>query len=136
MADEVIANLPAETRWAILPEWFPANNRSLMAILQQHLCHECSKKFQTESKDSTPESLMAAIESCCSHFPGFINEKLPVLEGVFRFFLSNGNTPVTIEELSEQISHTRGGSAYRYSPEALLRVLKADKYYGIQEIPG
>jgi hypothetical protein len=136
VAEEVNADLPVKTRWAIVPEWFSLNNRSITAILQQYLCHECSKKFQTEGKESTPESLMAAIGSCCSHFPGFINEKLPVLEGVFRFFLTNGNTPVTIEELSEQINYTRGGSAYRYSPEALLRVLKADEYYGIQEIPG
>lgn len=136
MADEVTADLPVKARWAIIPEWFPLNNRSLTAILQQHLCHECSRKFQTEGKGSTPESLMAAINSCCSHFPGFINENLPVLEGVFRLFLTNGNTPVTIEELSEQINLTHGGNAYRYSPEALLRVLKADEYYGIQEMPG
>jgi len=135
MTEEVTVNLPAKTRWAIATDWFPLNNRSITAILKNYLCPECAKKFQSEDKKSTPELLMAAINNCCSRSPGFINEKLPVLEGIFRFFLTNGNTPATIEELGDQISRIRGGNAYQNSPEALLRVLKSDMYYGLQEIP-
>ena len=135
MAEEVTIDSSAMTRWAIAPEWFPRNNRSITAILRNYLCPECSKKLLTQGKGSTPESLMSAINNCCSRSPGFITEKLPILEAVFRFFLTNGNTPLTIDELNEQINRIYGGDAYRYSPEALLHILKADIYYGLQEIP-
>jgi hypothetical protein len=134
MAEEVSSELPVERRWAITPNWFSVNNRSMTAILENCLCQECNKKIHSEGKQSTPESLMEAILNCCSHSPGFINEKMPVLEAIFRFFLTNGNTPVTIEELIEQINRLKGGNAYYNSPEALLRILKADIYYGLQEI--
>ena len=134
MAEEVTINSPAKTRWAIAPEWFPQNNRSITAILGKYLCPECSRKLLIQGKKSTPESLMSAIHNCCSRSPGFITEKLPILEAVFRFFLTNGITPLTIDELDEQINRIHGGNAYRYSPEALIHILKADVYYGLQEI--
>jgi len=64
-----------------------------------------------------------------------MNDKLPVLEEIFRFFLTNGNSPVTIEELGEQMNRICGGNAYHNSPATLLRVLRTDMYYGLQEIP-
>ena len=135
MAEEVTTDLPIKTRWAIALEWFPRNNRSITAILTGYLCPECSSKLLTIGKKSTPESLMSAINTCCSQSPGFITERLPILEAVFRFYLTNGNTPLTIDELDEQINRIHGGNAYRYSPEALLHIMKADMYYGLQEIP-
>lgn len=135
MAEEIPSELPVEIRWAIAPGWFSANNRSMTAILESYLCQECAKKIRAEgNRNTTAEFLMEVIGNCCSHSPGFINEKMPVLEAIFRFFLTNGNKPVTIVELVEQINKTRGGNAYYNSAEALLRVLKADVYYGLQEI--
>lgn len=135
VAEAVKADLPVKTRWAIAPDWFPLNHRSITTILQSYLCPECAKKFHSEDKKCTPESLIATINNCCSHSPGFMNDKLPVLEEIFRFFLTNGNSPVTIEELGEQMNRICGGNAYHNSPATLLRVLRTDMYYGLQEIP-
>jgi hypothetical protein len=133
MTKEETADSPMKSRWAISSDWFTRNNRSITALLENYLCPECARKFTAGEKESSSESLMDTVNSCCSHLPGFINEKTPLLEGMFRFFLSNGNTPVTIEELSEHLNRIRGGNAYLNSPETLLRLLKADMYYGLQE---
>ena len=77
----------------------------------------------------------ARVESCCSQIPDFINEKLPILESAFRLFLRNGNRPMTLQELSSELGRVRYGEFYRISPEALLRILKNDRFSGPQEIP-
>ena len=76
---------------------------------------------------------MSTIHNCCSHNPDFINDRLPILEGAFRLFLANGNQPLDLEELGNQLSERRGGDPYRTSPETLNRILKNDRYYGLQE---
>jgi hypothetical protein len=114
-------------------DWFQQNNRSISILLQTYLCPKCAKRLSAKRKDNSPESLMTAIKDCCSHAPGFINDRLPVLESVFRFFLANGNQPLELEELGKQLSELRGGDPYRTSPETLSRLLKNDRYYGLHE---
>jgi len=123
-----------KTHWAIALEWFPENNRSLSALIKNYLCPECTKKFNKEGKETPPESLIATIQSCCSQSPKFINERLPILEGIFRLFLRNGNQALDLNQLSYELGQLRGGDTYRTSPEVLLRILKSDRYYGLQEI--
>ena len=134
MAKEKTTAEPTITRWAIALDWFHENNRSISAIIKDYLCPRCAKQLSAEGKEASTESLMSAIQGCCSQSPGFINDRLPILGGVFRLFLSNGNSPLAVDELGEQLSQLRGGDAYRNSPETLLRLLKSDRYYGLQEI--
>ena len=134
MAKEKTSAEPKITRWAIALDWFHENNRSISAIIKDYLCPRCAKQLSAEGKEASTESLMSAIQGCCSQSPGFINDRLPILEGVFRFFLRNGNSPLAVDELGEQLAQLRGGDAYRNSPDTLLRLLKSDRYYGLQEI--
>ena len=122
------------TRWAIALEWFPQNNRSITVLIQDYLCPECASKLNKKGKEVTPEKLIATIQNCCSQTPNFINERLSILEGIFRLFVRNGNKALSLEELSQELGELRGGSTYRTSPETLLRMLKSDRYYGLQEI--
>jgi hypothetical protein len=110
------------------------NNRSIQALIQGYLCPKCAQKLKADKKYSSPDALMAAIQTCCSRTPGFINDRLPILESVFRLFLSNGNQSLNLEELGKQLSILRGGDAYRTLPETLSRLLKSDRYYGLQEV--
>jgi hypothetical protein len=135
MTEEETIEMPAKTQWAISPDWLQQNNRSIVTLLKNYLCPECVRRFDTEGKESSYESLLTTIYDCCSHSKDFLSDKLPVLESIFRFFLSNRNTPVTTEELAEQLEHLHGGNAYHNSPEVLLRILRADIYYGVRELP-
>ena len=134
MAEEKSSDKQANTRWAIALDWFQVNNRSISALTENYLCSKCAKQFNVKGKETSPDALISTIQNCCSHSPDFISSKLPVLECIFRLYLSNGNHPLAIEELADELSRSRGGDAYRSSPETLRRVLKSDRYYGLQEI--
>ena len=133
MAKEITADIPT-TRWAIAQDWFDENNRSISDMLKGCLCSKCADKLCSGEKVSPPKTMIEAIQNCCSQSHGFINERTPLYESIFRFFLRNGNNPVTVQELSEQLSLINSGNTYRNSPEILLRILKSDRYYGLQEI--
>jgi hypothetical protein len=126
---------PAEACWAIALDWFPLNHRSVSVLVKDYLCPDCARRLSTKTEPAL-KALFASIESCCSQTPDFINDKLPILESVFRLFLRNGNRPMTLQELSSELGQVRFGDVYRTSPEALLRILKSDRFYGLQEIPG
>lgn len=123
-----------KTRWAIAMEWFQQNDRSISALIQNYLCAKCVKKLNAKGKESSPDVLIATVRGCCSHAPDFIHDRLPIMESVFRVFLANGNQPLDLEELGKQLSELRGGDSYRTSPEILFRLLKHDRYYGLQEV--
>ena len=133
MDKEEINTEQPNTYWAIALDWFQQNDRSISALIQDYLCPKCAKQLSAEGKENPPDALLATIRDCCSHVPDFITDRLPILESVFRLFLANGNQPLELEELGNQLSELRGGDIYRASPEILLRLLKNDRYYGLQE---
>lgn len=135
MDNEEINTEQPKIRWAIALDWFQQNNRSISALIQNYLCPKCANQLSAEKKGNSPEALMSTIQKCCSHTPDFIHDRLPILEGAFRLFLANGNQPLDLEELGNQLSERRGGDPYRTSPETLTRLLKNDRYYGLQEVP-
>jgi hypothetical protein len=104
-------------------------------LVQGYLCAECRKKLTAEGKEVPAEELLSRIRDCCSHTPGFITERLPILESIFRLLLALGNQPLSLEELGRQLSEWRSGDTYRTSPEILSRLLKNEQYYGLREAP-
>ncbi len=130
--EDISTELP-ETYWSIDLDWFQRNNRSISVLIWNYLCPNCAKQFSAGDKGDSPDLLMAAVRDCCSHAPGFISDRLPILESIFRFFLSNGNQPVGLRELESQLNSLRGGDSYRTSPEVLSRLLQNDCYYGLQK---
>ncbi len=133
MDKEEISTEQPKIRWAIALDWFQQNNRSISALIQNSLCLKCAKQLSAEGKESSPDVLMSTIQDCCSHTPDFINDRLPILESIFRLFLANGNQPLDLEEMGKQLSELRSGDSYRTSPEILSRLLKNDRFYGLQE---
>ncbi len=123
-----------KTHWAIALDWFTENNRSVSVLIKDYLCRECALKVKDAKKEPTPEALITTVHKCCAQSPDFINERLPILESIFRFFLRNGNKAIELEELGRELSQLRDGDTYHTSPEALIRILKTDRYYGLQEV--
>ena len=123
-----------ETSWAIDPDWFEANSRSLLALVKSSLCSKCRKRLDSGGKWGSLDDLMTAVRECCSREPDYINGTLPIMESVFRLFLANGNQALDIIELGRQLSERRGVDTYRTSVEILSRLLKYDEYYGIRPV--
>jgi hypothetical protein len=134
MEKEEKATERAKTYWSIALGWFTQHDRSVSVLIKDYLCKDCAKKINESKKETTPEALIATVQKCCAKSPDFINERLPILESVFRFFLLNGNQAVELEELGKELGQLRDGDSYHTSPEALIRLLKTDRYYGIQEV--
>ncbi|MFC1907648.1 hypothetical protein ACFLW8_06145 [Chloroflexota bacterium] len=133
---EELINEEASQHWFLDIDWYQQNNRSLFTLAQHCLCYNCRERLEvSESNDSTPE-LLAAIKGCCSQDPDFITSRLPILESVFRLILANGNCPLELEELGNQLRERLGGDTYRTSPEMLSRLLDNDRYYGLRRVGG
>ena len=120
-------------RWFIDLDWYQQNNRSFFVLAQSCLCPKCHERLK-EGEVSAVD-LLTATRDCCSKAPGFITDKLPVLESIFRLFLANGNQPLDLEEMGEQLMEWRGRNAYRTSTEVLSRLLKSDRRYGLRQAP-
>jgi hypothetical protein len=119
-------------RWFIDLDWLEQNNRSFLALAQGCLCPKCTERLKKGKKQFLPAEFPPHIKGCCAKAPGFITERMPILESVFRLFLANGNQPLNLEELNQQLSQWRGG--YRTSVEVLSRLLRYDQYYGLRPV--
>ncbi len=122
-------------RWFIDLDWLEQNNRSFLALAQGCLCPKCLGRLEGGKKQFSPADLLANIRDCCSKTPEFFIDRPPILERVFRIFLANGNQPLGLEELSEQLAERRGGAPQRTSTEVLFRLLGNERYYGLRQVP-
>lgn len=122
-----------EPRWFIDLDWYQSNHRSFSTLAGRCLCANCRERLQVERGEIPAGEILTAIRDCCSQEPGFITGELPVLESIFRLFLANGNQPLELEELGQQLSEWRTGTFYRTSVEVLSRLLKSDQHYGLRQ---
>ncbi len=130
MSEEVTTQ--SETQWAIDLNWLKTNGRSFSILARDTLCAKCRKKLKADTIEAKASDLLKAIQNCCSKSPDFITPSLPFQESIFRIFLANGNKPLTLGELGEQLSQWRGIDTFRSSPAVLSRLMKSDQYYGIK----
>ncbi len=121
-------------RWFIDLDWYQWNKRSFFALARGRLCPECRERLKMGEAEISAADLLSTVRDCCSKTPGFITRELPILESVFRLFLANGNQPLDIEELGEQLSEWRGGDTYCTSAEILSRLLNSDEHYGLRQV--
>ena len=126
------ATTPSETRWAIDLNWLKTNKRSFSTLAGDKLCAKCRKKLKAETGEVKPAELLKTIQSCCSKNNDFITPGLPFQESIFRVFLANGNKPMTLEELGQQLVHRRGADTSRTTVTFLSRMIQNDDYYGIK----
>lgn len=106
----------ADTPFHIDREWWQEEGRDFRVELRAHLCDEHREVYtygyDTEIidwiDDQTGEvrqvdGLQHVIREHCSQEPGYIGEEISLVDAVFRVFLTNGNQPLTPDELSDII---------------------------------
>lgn len=130
MSEEVTTQ--SEAKWAIDLNWLKTNGRSFSILTRDTLCAKCRKKLKADIIEVKAADLLKAIQNCCSQSPDFITPSLPFQESIFRVFLANGNKPLTLGELGEQLIQRRGVDTYRASVAFLSRLMTNDQYYGIK----
>ena len=121
-----------KSSWSIDLEWIQSSNRSFSAMTHHCLCERCRERLRIEEEEVPADEILAAINNCCSKEPNFITAGLPVFESIFRIFLANGNQPLNLKELDEQLVEWRAGNPYHASIDVLSRLLENDRYYGLR----
>jgi len=122
-----------DTPFHIDYEWWERQGLHISVELRAHLCQEhravFSEHFDTEKIDwidqktgevTQVDGLQHVLQIHCSKQPDYINERLSLIDTVFRVFLANGNTPLSCKEL---------GSITGHLPEKILRTLAGRRVY-------
>jgi len=102
-----------QTRFHIDFDWWQKNDRDWHVYLQGFLCEEHRSQFRDlESSGMVdwidPETaevqrvdgLQHVLISHCANQPEFKSQQMPLVDTVFRIFLTNGNTPMSPEDLA------------------------------------
>jgi hypothetical protein len=105
-----------QTRFHIDFDWWRQSDRNWRVYLRNFLCQEHQETFSTINTNEEvdwvdPETaevqrvdgLQHILITHCAQQPAFITQQTTLVDSVFRLFLSNGNTPLTPEELAEQL---------------------------------
>jgi hypothetical protein len=112
--------------------WYQEQGRSFAALATSRLCLVSRKKEKSKS-DTT---LLRAIKQCCSKRDGFITPTMPLLEMVFRLLLANGNQPLGLDQIQEQLQKYLGDTSVKdISLPRLKRIIENDRYYGLKQAP-
>ena len=120
-------------RYFIDLDWYQQQERSFATLALSRLCPTSRKKEKTKSE----AVLLRTIRQCCSKRDGFITPNMPLLEMIFRLLLANGNQPLELEQMQEQLQKWLGDSsnARDLSVPKLKRMLGNDQYYGLRPAP-
>lgn len=98
-------------------EWWQANDNNWHVALESLLCPEHQATFaelpegqmidwvDPETAEVRPlDGLQNTLLAHCAKQPGFLDEHTALVEAVFRMLLTNGNTPLSVEELGQQLN--------------------------------
>ena len=121
-----------QTRYFVDLNWYQEQGRSFAILAASRLCPTSRKK----EKSKAEATLMRTIKQCCSKREGFISSNMPLLEMVFRIFLANGNQPLKLGQIQEQLQKLGDISSTRdLSIPRLKRIIDNDQYYGLRPVP-
>jgi hypothetical protein len=106
----------AQTPFHIDFDWWKQNERDWQVFLRSLLCAEHQESFaDVEAGDlidwvdpetaevKAVDGVQNALMTHCALLPEFLPERTALVEAVFRTFLSNGNAPLSAEELSARL---------------------------------
>jgi len=105
-----------QTNFHVDFDWWKQNENDWHVHLRSLLCAEHREKLvdmptgtmidfidPETGEISLMDGLQQVILAHCARQPDFVTGQTQLVEAVFRIFLSNGNTPLTIMELSERL---------------------------------
>lgn len=130
-----------DTPFRIDFDWWKKNDRNWRVFLRSFLCDEHQLLFEKLDNDEVVDwidpktaevtqvdGLQHILITHCAKQSDFLNANMTLVDSVFRVLLSNGNQPMTAEEL---------GSVLNRPAQTILRTLSGVRVYkGIRPILG
>ncbi len=142
------------TRYHIDTTWFDNSSLSFVDIVQARMCESCRERLGEEVEDRQPvfdrttgkmtfevrrvaygSNPIRVIRDCCSRKKNFIIPDMATLEAIFRIFLANGNQPMPVSHVREQLQEWCPGGGCQWlllTNEQMERLLSRDAYYGLR----
>ncbi len=128
-----------KTPYKIDFDWWKKSDRNWRVYLRSFLCDEHQAMFENLENDemidwvdqktaevTQVDGLLHVLITHCAKQDNFLNQNMTLVDSVFRLLLSNGNQPMTPEQLGE-ILHRQ--------PSMILRTLSGIRVYkGIRPI--
>ena len=151
-----VEEAPPATVYHIDERLFLDQGLSFSDIVLSRMCDECQRRAalgeETEERQTVydPKTRrtsfevkrvpfaarpMRRIREDCSAKKGYIAPDMPTLEAVFRVYLANGNQPMTLSSVREQLVDwcPDGQCRWLLLPMAQLeRIVTNDAFYGIR----
>lgn len=154
MVMEEISQDESSTQYVVDTTWFDENRFSFKDVVQSRMCETCHDRLDEEVEERytvldkktgrTSFEIRRAtygadpirvIRDDCSKKRHYVTPDMPTLEAVFRVFLANGNAPLTLGHVREQLAEwcPGGGCQWLLLPlDQLERLIQHDRYYGIR----
>ena len=126
------------------PSWFEENNLSFDEVVRARMCDTCRAQSARRTKSACPSSIKATgrmrfdvqqttygsdplkcIREHCGRTKNYIHRDMPTLEAIFRIFLANANTPMTLDQVREQLAEwcPGGGCQWLLLPAEMVERL-------------
>lgn len=143
-----------EPRYYIDVDWYDQSHLSFLDMAADRMCADCQRRLDEEVEERVPtidpttrrptyelrrykrrDRPIPRIRDCCSRRSGYITPELPTLEAVFRILLANGNQPMPLEHVRDQLREWCATGRCQWlliPPESLRRVVDADRFYGLR----
>ena len=114
-------------------DWWKKNERDWHVYLRTLLCAEHQEAFADVEESETidwvdpvsaevkpVDGIQNALMTHCVKQPDFLTEQTALVEAVFRLFLTNGNIPMTSQDMGARLNRP---------PETILRTLGSTRVY-------
>jgi len=129
-----------QTRFHIDFDWWSQKDRDWRVYLRNYLCPlhqetyadlDVSEELDWVDPETAEvqrvDGLQNVLITHCAKQRSFITQHTTLVDSVFRIFLSNGNIPLTSEELADQLGR---------DPVVMLRTLSGTRVYrGLRPCP-
>jgi hypothetical protein len=137
------------------PSWFEENALSFEDVVRARMCDTCRAKIGQEVEERAPvfdkatgrmrfevkrttfgSDPLKSIREHCGRAKNYIHRDMPTLEAIFRIFLANGNTPMTLDQVREQLAEwcPGGGCQWLLLPQEMVeRLVQNDSHYGLRQ---
>ncbi len=136
--------------------WYDANNLSFHDLVVSRMCESCQARAAAGDEEEErhtvydPKTRRASFEirrvpfasnpikrirEDCSAKKGYILPDMPALEAVFRIYLANGNQPMPLSHVREQLADWCPDGQCRWlqlTDAQLERIVEMDAHYGIR----
>jgi hypothetical protein len=122
------------------PSWFEENALSFDDVVRAPVFDKATGRMRFEVRRTTYGSdPLKCIREHCGRAKNYVHRDMPTLEAIFRIFLANGNTPMTLEQVREQLAEwcPGGGCQWLLLPQEMVeRLVQNDSHYGLRQTEG